>query len=193
MAHMSYGRYNVIFFSKAEYDSSGVAFTNLMEDFPVVLGNPVFFDSIDMYRPHGRDPADGLPLWIDQVVTRYKMTPTTHGVQSLGSVYAPEQGGVPAVSLVEGWVTNAAVLVDIDAVGKYFVLGIYPQDIAGDDIPAALQPYSTDAPIPTARWTELRNGMVTMGMDAEKIDTWYANHPEATPLQVKKAFTGMVK
>ena len=190
---MSYGRYKVIFFCKAEYDSEGVAFTNLMEDFPVSLGADVFYDSVNMYSPVGRDPVDKMPLWVDQVVSRYKKTVTTHGVQSLGAQYSPEQGGVPAVSLVEGWVTNAGVLAAIDAVGKYFVLGVCPEDIAGDPIPAGLEPYSTDAPILAARWDELRDGMVAMGMDAEKIDTWYDNHPGATPLQVKKAFTGMVK
>ena len=190
---MSYGRYKCIFFCKAEYDSESVAFTKLMEDFPVELGADVFYDSINLYKPYGRDPVDKMPLWIDQTVSRFKKTVVTHGVQSLGSVYAPELGGEPAASLVEGWVTNAGVLVDIDAVGKYFVLGVYPEDIAGDPIPGALEPYSTDAPIPPARWTELRDGMVMLGLDENLIDTWRDNNPEATPLDVAKAFVRFIK
>ena len=189
---MSYGRYRVIFFCKAEYDSEGVSYTKLMEEFPRVLGNPVFFDSVDVYKPWGRDPADGMPLWVDQVVSRYKMTPSTHGVASLGSSYAPEKDAIPAVALVEGWVTNAAVLAAIDAVAKYFVLGVFPEDILGDPIPSALQPYATNVPMPGARWTQLRNGMVFLGMDAELLDRWKSNHPEATPLDIAQAFRSFI-
>jgi len=190
---MSYGVYNVIFFCKAEYDSEGVAYTKLMEDFPVVLGNDVFYDSIDVYRPVGRDPVDKMPLWVDQAVSRYKKTPTTHGVQSLGSVFAPAKDEVPAVSMVEGWVTNAGVIVDIDAVGKYFVVGIHPQDVTGDPLPSGLQPYAADVKMPDARWDELYAGMLVMGMDQAKIDQWRANNPDATPFDIKKAFGSYVK
>jgi len=185
---MSYGRYRVIFFCKAEYDSEGVAFTNLMEDFPMELGAPVFYDSIDVYKPWGRDPVDKMPLWIDQAVSRYKMTPTTHGVQSLGAVFSPREGVDPAVALVDGWVTNAGVIADIDAVGKYFVVGVYPQDVAGDDIPAPLQPYAANVKMPDARWDELYAGMLVMGMDQQKIDRWRNNNPDATPFDISNAF-----
>jgi len=190
---MSYGRYKVIFFCKAEYDSEGVAFTKLMEDFPVELGDDVFYDSIDVYKPWGRDPVDKMPLWVDQVVSRYKKSVTTHGVQSLGASYSPEQGAVPAASLVEGWVTNAAVLAAIDAVPKYHVLGIFPEDIAGDPIPESLRPYATDTLISDTRWTKLRNGLVSVGMDADLIDTWRGHHPAATPMEVAKAFVKFIR
>ena len=192
---MSYGRYRAIFFCKAEYDLVGdniVASTSLMRDFPMVLGADVFFDSIEVYRPWSRDPADGAPLWVDQVVSRYKKTVVTHGVASLASTYAPEQGQVPAVALVEGWVTNAAVLGAIDAVPKFFIVGVFPEDVLGDPIPAPLEPYATNVPMPAARWTELRNGMVTLGMDGDLLDRWKDNHPDATPLDIAQAFRSFI-
>jgi hypothetical protein len=190
---MSYGRYRCIFFALAEYDSEGVAYTKLMEDFPVVLGAPVFYDSIDVYKPYGRDPVDQMPLWVDQAVSRYKMTPTTHGIQSLGAVYAPDYGVVPDAAMTDGWVTNAGVIGSIDAVGKYFVVGVYPQDIVGDDIPAPLQPYAADVPMPQDRWDELYAGMLARGMDQTKIDNWRANHPDATPFDIRDAFASYVE
>ena len=190
---MSYGRYQFIAFCKAEYDAEdGVAYTKLMQDFPMVLGNPVFFDSVDVYKPWGRDPADGMPLWVDQVVSRYKMTPSTHGVASLGSSYAPEKDAIPAVALVEGWVTNAAVLAAIDAVPKFFIVGVFPEDVLGDPIPAPLEPYATNVPMPPVRWAELRNGMVTLGMDGDLLDRWKDNHPDATPLDIAQAFRSFI-
>jgi len=34
---------------------------------------------------------------------------------------------------------------------------------------------------------------VFVGMDAELIDDWKSNHPEATPLEVAKAFVRFIK
>ena len=185
---MSYGRYRAIFFCKAEYDSEGVGYTKLMEDFPMVLGNPVFFDSIDVYRPWSRDPADGMPLWVDQVVSRYKMTPSTHGVASLGSSYAPEKDAIPAVAVVDGWVTNAAVLLQIDNAPKFFVLGIFPEDILGNPVPSALEPYATNVKMPDARWAILRAKLIGQGMDETLIDRWKTRHPDATPMDIAQKF-----
>jgi hypothetical protein len=62
-----------------------------------------------------------------------------------------------------------------------------------DDLPPALLPYYIESVMPTAKWDEVAAGLVARGVPQNRIDTWRANHPEATPLDVRRGFERFVE
>lgn len=189
---IDFARYRALIISKAEYDSDGVGFSTLMDDYPATPGPGEPFDLVDIRRTWGRDPATRLPLYVDEVgVQRYKATVATHGVAAISDEVTQVKGAVPAASLVDCKVTNAGCLATIDAVAKHFVLGVECID-PDDELPPALEPYALDVEMPSARWSELRDGMVTLGIEAAKIDAWRAANVTATPQDVADRFAAFI-
>ena len=41
--------------------------------------------------------------------------------------------------------------------------------------------WGKDAPFTEARWEQIRDGLVVLGVDENVIDTWWSNYPGATP------------
>lgn len=41
--------------------------------------------------------------------------------------------------------------------------------------------WGPDAPFTAPRWTEIRDGLVALGVDDSTVDTWRTNNPTATP------------
>ena len=185
-----YGKYRAAVISKAEYDSEGVGYSTVMEDFPMVLGPLAVFDQIPyLMRPVGRDPATGLPLFINEPsLDRWTGTLTQDGVNSSSAYATPTVDTIPAACILIVQVTAASVLAASENAAKHFVLGVENPDINGDELPAGLLPYDFDAPLPAPRWTELRDALVALGVEASVIDNWKANHPDATPRDFGEAF-----
>jgi hypothetical protein len=189
-----YGRFRAAVISRAEYDSEGVGYSTVMDDFPMVLGALAVFDQIDiLMKPWGRDPVTKLPLFINEMaVNRWTGQITTHGINSSSAYATPTKDSHPPACVTIVQVTNAAVLLDIDNHAKHFVLGVEGPDLNGDDLPAGLLPYEFDTSIPSARWDELRDGMVTLGINATAIDSWRTNYPAATPRDFAKKFKTLI-
>ena len=185
-----YGKFKAAIISRAEYDSEGVGYSTVMEDFPMVLGPLAVFDQIDIQmKPWGRDPATQLPLFVNEInVDRWTGTVTQNGVVSSSAYITPVEDSVPPACIVITQVTNAAILGTIDQAATHFVLGVENPDLNGDVLPAGLLPYDWDVTFPPARWTELRNSLVALGVDANTIDTWHSNNPDATPRDFGEAF-----
>jgi len=189
----SYGKFRAAILSKAVYGTDGVGYSTVMEDYPLVLGPDAVYDQVDiLLKPWGRDP-DGYPLFINQSgVDRWTATITQHGVVSSSAYVTPVEGTIPAVCLVIVQVSNAGSLASIDGDPDHFVLGVFNPDLLGDPLPPALQPYDIDVPMPSDRWTTLRNGLVALGMDGAQLDNWKANHPNATPREIGEAFKNFI-
>lgn len=189
---MSYGKYRAAVISVCDYDSEGVGYSSVQEDFPFAIGPDVFYDTISNIRkPWGRHPVTNEPLLVTEV-DRYTSTIDTHGVVSSSAYAVPAQGSTPDVCIVIVQVSNTATLVDIEGAAKHFVLGIDDPDLYGAPLPAGLLPYEFDAPIPAGRWTTLRDGMVSRGMGATALDNWKTNNPDATPRDFGKAFKNFI-
>ena len=185
-----YGNFRAGIISKAEYDSEGVGYSTVQEDFPMVLGPLAVYDQIDiLMKPWGRDPATGLPLFVNESgVDRWTGTITQHGVVSSSAYATPTIDTIPPAAIVIVQTSNAGVLADIDAAAKHFVLGVENPDLNGDPLSPALEPYDWDVAFPPARWTELRGALVTIGVEADLLDKWKDNHPDATPRDFAEAF-----
>lgn len=191
----TYGKYKVAIISKAEYDSEGVGYSTVMEDFPMALGPLAVFDQIDIQmKPWGRDPATGLPLFINEAnVDRWTSAITQDGIVSLSAFATPAKDTIPGACIVIAQVTdNIPILSAIDGHNKHRILGIDNPDLTGDSLPPALQPFDFDVTFPPARWTVIRNGLVTLGMNPEIIDDWKTDNPDATPRQFGKAFNNFI-
>ena len=187
---MAYGKYRAAVISKAEYDSEGVGYSTVQEDFPVILGPLAVYDQVDiLMKPWGEDPATGLPLFVNESgVDRWTGTITQDGINSSSAYATPTKDTIPAACITIVQVTAASVLLAIDNAAKHFVLGVDDPDLNGDPLPAGLMPYEFDAPIQANRWTELRDAMVVLGVDADLIDKWKSNHPDATPRDFAEVF-----
>lgn len=185
-----YGKFRAAIISRAEYDSEGVGYSTVMGDFPMILGPLAVFDQIDIQmKPWGRDPATQLPLFVNEAgVDRWTGTVTQDGVVSASAFATPIKDSSPPGCIVITQVTNAGILASIDQAAIHFVLGVENPDLNGDALPAGLLPYDWDVTFPPARWTELRDGLVAIGLDAGDVDTWYSNNPDATPRDFSIAF-----
>ena len=185
-----YGKFRAAIISKAEYDSEGVGYSTVQEDFPVILGPLAAYDQIDiLMKPWGRDPATGLPLFVNESgVDRWTGTITQDGINSSSAYATPTKDTIPAACITIVQVTAASVLLAIDNAAKHFVLGIEDPDIAGDPLSPGLAAYGIDEPFPSARWTDLRAGLIALGLNGVDIDNWYSNHPDATPRDFGKVF-----
>lgn len=189
-----FSKYAALVFSRADY-ADGVGYSSVSDDFPVELGPATLFDTITgVQRFVGRDPATGLPL----IVTgydRYITEIVTHGVQGASDGISPPFGVAPDVCSLEVEVTAATVLADIQGMAKHVVYGVWnvQPDADPDDLPPALAPYYVDAVMPESKWTQVYNGLIARGADKARLDTWRANHPQATPRDVQKAFAGLVR
>ena len=188
----NYSVYRAAIISRAEYDQDSVGYSTVQEDFPLEIGPDVLFDTLTgLRKPWGRDD-DGLPLIVTEV-TRYKSTVTTDGVTSASAYATPTKDTIPAACIVIVQVSAASVLAGIDGAVKHFVLGVDPTPLDGsEELPAGLQPYQWDVPMPPARWATLRSGLITLGLDADDIDAWASNHPDFTPKEFGEAFRSFI-
>lgn len=156
----------------------------------MVLGPLAVYDQIDiLMKPWGRDPATGLPLFVNEAgVDRWTGTVSQHGVVSSSAYATPLKDSDPPAAIVIVQTSNAGVLGQIDAANKHFVLGIENPDMNGNPLEAPFDAYDWDVAFPPARWTELRNALVAIGLDADDVDGWKDNHPDATPKEFAEAF-----
>lgn len=190
-----YGEFKAAVISKCTYTSEGVGYSTVMEDFPLVLGPLAIYDQIDiLMKPWGRHPVTNLPLFVNESnVNRWTGQVTTDGVVSTSAYATPTKDTLPPACIVIVTVSSDQVLYDIDGHAKHFVLGIWNPDLNGDALQAPLDNFDIDEPFPSARWTSLRNKLVTIGMDAETIDNWKTNNPNATPTDFSKAFKNFIQ
>ena len=190
-----YSKYRAAVISKAEYDTDGVGYSTVQADFPFVLGAGVPFDTIDIKRTWGRDPADGFPLYVDETgVQRYKAEVVSNGVVSATAYATPTKDSDPAACISIVHVSAASVLAGIDGAAKHFVLGVDPKplDDPEAELPAGLQPYAWNAPMPSARWNTLKAGMVSLDVSEAALDNWASNHPDFTPYDFAEAFKNFI-
>ena len=190
---MSYAKYRAAIISKAEYDTEGVGYSTVAEDFPLEIGPLALYDTLTgLMKPWGRDPATNEPLYVTEV-DRYTGTIVTNGVTSTSDYASPTKDTIPAACIVIVQVSAASVLAGIDGAAKHFVLGVDPSPLDGtEELPPALQPYQWDVPMPTARWNTLKAGMVQLGVDENLLDQWAANHPDFTPKDFGEAFKSFI-
>lgn len=177
-----YAIYEIAVLGEAEYTEEGVGYTTMHDDFPMVLGANVVYDTIDIQmKPWGRD-TNGYPLFVNETATRWTATITQHGITSTSDVVSPVLGTTPAVALVRAQVSNAGSIGAIDGGAKNFVLGVKEEDLVdGDPIPPVLEPYGYDTPFPDARWDDLETWLIARDVSAVQLAIWRSNHPDATP------------
>jgi len=191
---MSYSKYRAAVISKAEYDTEGLGYSTVQDDFPLVVGPLALYDTLSgLMKPWGRDPATGNPLYVTEV-DRYTGTITTNGVTSSSDYATPTKDTIPAACIVMVQVSSASALASIDGAAKHFVLGVDPNPLDdSEELPAGLLPYQWDVPMPPARWTTLRNALVQLGVDGDLLDTWAANHEDFTPKDFGEAFKAFIQ
>jgi hypothetical protein len=189
-----FAKYGAYVFSRADYND-GVGYSSVQDDFPMELGAATLYDTVTgIQRFVGRDPATGLPLLVTGY-DRYITEVATDGVTGSSDGISPPFGVEPDVCSVTIEVTAASVLSDINSTGKHEIYGVWnvQPDAEPDDLPAPLQQYYRDSAMPAAKKTTIINGLINRGADADTVNNWFTNHPDATPRQLQRAFAGLVR
>lgn len=170
--------------SEVYQDADGSYGSPVAEDFGIEYGPGAQVDTIQVNRPQRYNGVSG---WIQGSVPFYAKAVITEGVRSYKDMLAVAYPITPALSIVE-CVAEADVMVDIhEAVGP--VTGSHYRVLAavlkpGED-PAEAPPWldgvGPDVPFSPARWTQVRNGLVNLGVPAQTVDNWRTNNPDGTP------------
>jgi len=81
---------------------------------------------------------------------------------------------------------DSSVLLDVENHAAYLVLAV---DDIGEGVPAMADGLGSDDPIPEARWSMLKTGIVAVTPEDNKeqvgnlMDNWRENNPNGTPAQ----------
>lgn len=176
--------------SKAFYDGTGdVGKSKLMEHFPHVLGPLAPYDTLTgLAKPWGRHPTTGDVLIVTEV-DRFTSTVTTPGIMSQSDRLTPDQDTIPAVCVTEAIVYDIDVATAVHQHNQHLVLAFETTD--GSEPP--LEGWGKDDEFTAGRWTQIRNGLVALGMDAQTIDDWRTNNPNATPRDFYGALSNFIQ
>ena len=90
---------------------------------------------------------------------------------------------VPAVAISRAVADEAAALAVHQAVRSLVLAAMVWDENAGawgDYIRNSVN-WGYDAPFTESRFNDVRDGLVALGTDAQTIDDWHTNHPNATP------------
>ena len=163
--------------SRAFFDGTGgVGKSRLMEDFPMVWGATVLYDTVtNIMRPTGRHPVTGDPLYVTGY-DRYEQEVVTPGVMGMSDRITPLEGTVPAVCITASTVYDFDVATAIHQHAQHLVLAF--ETVDGSEPP--IEGWGKDDGFTASQWTVYRNALVTMGADPEVIDGWRTNNPEGT-------------
>ena len=163
--------------SKAHFDHDGVGYSKLMEHFPYEIGPDVFYDTLtNLRKPWGRDPTTGDPLLVT-TVDRYTSTITTPGIMAQTARITPGVDTVPAVCVTEAKVYDFDVAQAIHTHLQHLVLALEVVD-PEDDPPIA--GWGKDDTFTAQLWTQVRDGLVALGVEAEVVDGWRDDNPTAS-------------
>jgi hypothetical protein len=170
--------------SEVWQDAEGSWGSPLIEDFGIEYGPITQDGTVYINRQYRRDDQLG---WLRGDVPFYTRGVVTDGVQQWSDILAVSYPIVPAVAIVE-CVADSDVLLQIHmGVGSttgshYRVLAatLHPDEDPAN-APAWLDGVGPDVPFSPTRWTQIRDGMVFLGVPAEQIDQWRSNNPDGTP------------
>ena len=174
----------------AEGDDNVVGFSEVMVDYPAVLGPLAFYDTLtNLMEPRGRHPTTGEPLFVTEV-DRYTGQVTTNGVISLESEISPPSGNPIDASIVRAGLTTAGVVQDIDLDASYLVWGMWAQgDVENQEaLPPALQIWWVDAAVDSERKLAFDAFMLARGTSSAVLNDYWASNPSATYRTVGKDF-----
>lgn len=162
-------------------------------DFGMTLGevqSEPWWNGSKTKRMVGRDQNEN-PLWVDASNLPLKVqSVTTPGIVSRGGVrylgnsydinYRPPSGAVPYVGIQGCVAYNLSVASQLNT-GSYRVLAAWTED--PEEAPPQIEGWGPLDSISEARWTSIRNPLVTLGIDAAVIDNWRSVNPSGTPVQ----------
>jgi hypothetical protein len=157
------------------------------DDYPHELG-PQELVLSNQKRSFGRD-EDGNPLWIEGDVYRYGVT--TEGIRSWADVLGISYPFDPPLHIAE-CVSELSVAIDIHGDSKYRILAAEVAD-PEDETPSQIEGWGRNDPFTQARWTPIRDGLVTVGVPDTVVDNWWTNNPGATPLEFKNALVAWAR
>jgi hypothetical protein len=170
-------------------DSNVVNYSDVMNDHPFIpKPGSVIYDYVDLYKPMGRDPETGLPLWIDEPNTaRRKQEVEEEGINSIGSeVNTPLNNPIDA-SLCNCQISADQAVTDIDEDPKYLIWGL--RSLLEDPVyPVGKEDWQMDLPVSAERKAAFDAFMIARGTDPQVLADYWLAHPDATYKSVAEDF-----
>ena len=174
-------KYSANIISVCNWAREGAGYSDAMIDYPFIpKPGSVIYDYVDLRKPWGRDPATGLPLWIDEPNTkRHIQEVDEEGIGSMGSDVVPPVDNPIAASLCNCQISTDQMVTELDEDAKYLIWG--STSLLDPPVyPAGKEDWQADLPVSSERKIEFDAFMEARGVPAQDlIDYWDAN-PDAT-------------
>jgi hypothetical protein len=182
-------KYKANIISECNYLGEGVGYSDAMDDYPFIpKPGSVIYDYVDLYKPMGRDPETGLPLWIDEPNTaRRKQEVEEEGIGSMGADVVPPVDNPIAASMCNCQISADDVIDDIDEDEKYLIWGLTSL-LDPPVYPDGKEDWQMDLPVTAEREAAFTAFMVARGVDPLVLSVYWDNSPDATYVSVAADF-----
>ena len=182
-------KYSGHIISECNYASEGVGYSDAMIDYPFIpKPGSVIYDYVNLYKPMGRDPETGLPLWIDEPSTaRRKQEVEEEGIGSMGADVVPPLNHPIDASMCNCQISADDPLDDIDEDERFLIWGITSL-LDPPVYPVGLEDWQSDLPVSTERRDSFTSFMEDRGTDPQILSDYWLDNPEATYLSVANDF-----
>ena len=182
-------KYSAHIISKCNWASPGVGSSDASIDYPFIpKPGSVIYDYVDLRKPTGRDPATGLPLWIDEPNTARRIQEVEEeGIGSMGSDVVPTFEGPIDASLCNIKISDDQSITDIDEDAKYLIWGL--ASLLEDPVyPVGKEEWEMSLPVSAERKAAFDAFMEARGTDPQVLYDYWLAHSNATYASVADDF-----
>ena len=182
-------KYSGHIISICNWASEGVGFSDAQILYPFVpKPGSVIYDYVNLYKPMGRDPETGLPLWIDEPSTaRRKQEVEEEGIGSMGVDVQPPLNHPIDASMCNCQISADDPLDDIDEDPSFLIWGITSL-LDPPVYPVGLEDWQSDLHVSNDRWAAFTEFMEARGTDPQFLSDYWDANPEATYDSVAEDF-----
>ena len=183
---MKYGA-NII--SICNWASEGVGFSDAMIDHPFIpKPGSVIYDTVNIYKPWGRHPDTGQPLWVDEPNTNRRIQEVEEeGIGSMGADTVPPVDNPIAASMCNCQLSDDDSMTDIDEDARFLIWGLTSL-LDPPVYPAGKEDWQMDLPVSAEREATFNTFMIARGTDSQLLADYWIDNPEATYASVASDF-----
>ena len=182
-------KYSAHIISICNWASEGVGYSDAMIDYPFIpKPGSVIYDQVNIYKPWGRDPSTGLPLWVDEPSTNRRIQEVEEeGIGSMGADVVPVLDHPINASICNCKISDDQSITDIDEDAKYLIWGL--ASLLEDPVyPVGKEDWEMSLPVSAERKAAFDAFMEARGTDPQVLYDYWLAHSNATYASVADDF-----
>ena len=182
-------KYRANIVSICNYLGEGVGFSDAMIDHPFIpKPGSVIYDTVNIYKPWGRHPDTGQPLWVDEPNTNRRIQEVEEeGIGSMGSDTVPPIDNPIAASMCNCRISDDQSITNIDEDVKYLIWGLTSL-LDPPVYPAGKEDWQMDLPVIAEREAAFNTFMLARGTEASLLASYWAENSDVTYSDVAEDF-----